>query len=120
MAKVNRDEGNVLYLDGGSSCMGIYICQNPSSKHLKWAYFIAYLFLFYFILLHIKISVGFLGGLDGKESACSSGDLGFIPGSGRSPGEGTGYPLQYSCLANSMDRGARQATVYGLQRIRHD
>ena len=52
MAKVNRDEGNVLYLDGGSSCMGIYICQNPSSKHLKWAYFVAYLFLFYFMLFY--------------------------------------------------------------------
>ena len=48
MAKVNKDDGNALYLDGGSSCMGIYICQNPSSKHFKWAYFIAYI-LFYCI-----------------------------------------------------------------------
>ena len=46
------------------------------------------------------------GGSDGKESACSAGDLGSIPGSGRSPGEGNGYPLQYSCLENPMDRGA--------------
>ena len=46
---------------------------------------------------------GFLGGSDIKESACSTGDLGLIPGSGRSPGEGNGYPLQYSCLENPID-----------------
>ena len=45
-----------------------------------------------------------------KESAYNPGDLGSIPGSGRSPGEGNGYPLQYSCLENSMDRGAWEAT----------
>ena len=55
--------------------------------------------------------MGFPGGLDGKESACNAGDLGSIPGSGRSPGEGNGYPLQYSCLENPMDRGAWRATV---------
>ena len=49
-----------------------------------------------------------------KKSACNAGDLGLIPGSGRSPGEGNGIPLQYSCLENSMDRGARQATVHGV------
>ena len=49
-----------------------------------------------------------------KESACNSGDLGLIPGSGRSPGEGKGNPLQYSCLENPMDRGAWQATVHGV------
>ena len=48
--------------------------------------------------------------LDGKEPACSAEDLGPIPGSGRSPGEGNGKPLQYSFLGNSMDRGARRAT----------
>ena len=51
---------------------------------------------------------------DGKESACSAGDLGMTPGSGRSPGEGNGYPLQYSCLENSMERGAWWATVQGV------
>ena len=50
--------------------------------------------------------MGFLGGSDGKESACKAEDLGSIPGSGRSPGEGNGYPLQYSCLKNSMDKEA--------------
>ena len=56
--------------------------------------------------------MGFPGGSDGKESAGNAGDLGSIPGSGRSSGEGNGYPLQYSCLENSMDRGAWQATVH--------
>ena len=51
---------------------------------------------------------------DGKESACNAGDLGLISGSGRSPGEGKGYALQYSCLENSMDRKACWATVHGL------
>ena len=47
---------------------------------------------------------GFPGGLEGKASACYAGDPGSIPGSGRSPGEGNGTPLQYSCLENPMDR----------------
>ena len=50
----------------------------------------------------------------GKEFACSAGDLSLIPGLGRSPGGGHGNPLQYSCLENPMDRGAWQATVYGV------
>jgi len=49
---------------------------------------------------------GFPGGSDGKKPACNVGDPGSIPGSGRSPEEGNGYPLQYSCLENSMNRGA--------------
>ena len=51
---------------------------------------------------------GFPSGSDGKESACNAGELSSIPGSGRSPGEENGYPLQYCCLENSMDRGAWQ------------
>ena len=54
------------------------------------------------------------GGSDGKKSTCNVGDLGSIPGSGRSPGEGNGYPLQCSGLENSMDRGAWCATVHGV------
>jgi len=50
--------------------------------------------------------LGIHGGSDGKESACNAGDTGLIPGSGSSPGEGNGNPLQYSCLENSMNRGA--------------
>ena len=56
----------------------------------------------------------FPGSSDGKESACNAGNVGSIPGSGRSPGEGNSNPLQYSCLENSMDRGAWQATVHGV------
>ena len=55
---------------------------------------------------------GFPGGSDGKESAYNARDPGSIPGSRRSPGEGNGSPLQYSCLENSTDRGAWQATVH--------
>ena len=59
-------------------------------------------------------SFGFPGGSDGKASVCNAGDPGLIPGSGRSTGEGNGYPLQYSCPENSMERGAGQATVHGV------
>ena len=56
----------------------------------------------------------FPGGSEVKASAWNAGDMGSIPGSGRSPGEGNGNPLQYSCLENPMDRGAWQATVHGV------
>ena len=55
---------------------------------------------------------GFPGGSEGKASACNAGDLGSIPESGRSPGEGNDYPLQFSCLENPMDRGAWRATIH--------
>ena len=58
--------------------------------------------------------VCFSGGSESKESACNAGDLGLIPGLGRSPGEGNGYPLQCSGLENSMDRGAWEAAVHGV------
>ena len=67
--------------------------------------------------LSTPIFLGFPGGSDGKESACNVGDLGSIPGSGRSSGRGNGYPLQYTCLKNSMDRGSpvsTRATVLGI------
>ena len=57
---------------------------------------------------------GFPGGSEVKASACNAGDLGSIPGSGRSPGEGNGNSLQYSCLENPMDGGAWWATVHGV------
>ena len=57
---------------------------------------------------------GFPGGSAGKESAGNVGDLGSIPGLGKSPGEGKGYPLQYSGLENPMDGGAWWATVHGV------
>ena len=61
---------------------------------------------------------GFPGGSDGKQSAYNVGDLGSIPGSGRSPGKRNGYPLQYSCLENPMDRGAWRATVHRVTKSR--
>ena len=57
---------------------------------------------------------------EGKESACHAGDPGSIPGSGRSLGKENGYPLQYSCLDNSMDRGPGRLQYMGLQRVVHD
>ena len=60
------------------------------------------------------VQEGFPGGSDGQESACIAGDLGLISGSGRFPGEGNSNPLQYSCLDNSKDRGAWQATVHDM------
>ena len=58
------------------------------------------------------------GGSDGKESACNAEDSGSIPGSQRSPGEGNGNPVQYSCLENSMDRGVWWATIHGVRKSR--
>ena len=57
---------------------------------------------------------GFPGNSGGKESLCNAEDPGSIPGSERSPAEGNSYPLQYSCLENSMNRVASRATVYGV------
>ena len=58
-----------------------------------------------------KAEMGLPGGSDSKESACNVGDMDSIPELGRSPGDGNGNPLQYSCLENSMNRGTRWATV---------
>ena len=65
-------------------------------------------------ILHIPRS------LVAKESAFNAGDPSLIPQWRRSPGEGNGNPFQYSCLENPMERGARQATVHGVARVRHD
>ena len=67
-----------------------------------------------FSLSSSHIQKGFPVSSDGKESACNVGNPGSIPGSGRSPGEGNGYPLQHSFLENSMERGAWQTTVHGV------
>ena len=60
--------------------------------------------------------LGFPGGADSEESACNSGDLSLIPGSGRSPGEGSGDPFQYSCLENPMDCSPPDSSVHGFSR----
>ena len=69
------------------------------------------------VSVHFCTTRDFPGGSDGKASAYNAGDPGSIPGSRRSPGEGDGNPLQYSCLENPMDRGAWWATVYGITRV---
>ena len=70
------------------------------------------------IFMSVSCCLGFPGSSDGKVSACNVGDLGSIPGSGTSPGEGNGNPFQYSCLENSMDGGARWAPVHGVTKSR--
>ena len=76
------------------------------------------IFIFHFLtsvcLIDSMFIWGFPGGSEVKASACNVGDLGSILGSGRSPGEGNGNPLQYSCLENPMDGGAWWATVHGV------
>ena len=69
-----------------------------------------------------KVHPDFPGGseVNANASACNAGNLGSIPGLGRSPGEGNGNPLQYSCLENPMGRGAWWATVHGVAKIGHD
>ena len=68
----------------------------------------------YFLIPSFVRSYDFPGGSEFKASACNDGDLGSIPGLGRSPGEGNGNPLSYSCLENPMDGGAWWATVHGV------
>ena len=72
--------------------------------------------LYFLITENMQGIIGFPGGSDGKESTCNARDPGSIPGLGRSLGEGNGYPFQYSCLENSMDRGAWQDTVQGVSK----
>ena len=88
----------------------------------KYACTHAYKYIFTYTQKSCFLSIysGFPSSSDGKESAYNAGDLGSIPGSGRSPGEGNGNPLQYSCLGSPMDREVWQATVLGLQSFRHD
>ena len=81
--------------------------KSPGASALPKSYKLK---LYGFILMDIP------GGSDVKVSACNAGDPGSIPGSGRYPGEGNGNPLQYSCLENSMDRGAQWAIVHGVRK----
>ena len=83
-------------------CYTLNICVSPSNSYVE-------------VLTPSMLVLGggsFPGGSDGEEPAYNAGDLGLIPGSGRSPGEGNGNRLQYSCLGNTWDRGARWATIH--------
>ena len=106
------------------TCICTYVCVCSLTKYLpysKWFCVLIVIIITIFTshmcvcttynsckhFVHItSFMMGFPGGLDSKKSACNAGDLGSIPGLGRFPGEGNGNPLQYSCLENSMDRGA--------------
>ena len=92
--------------------MEITICEILFSSFIP----IINIILFSFILLIWQIVLIWIlpSGSDSKESVCSMGDPGSIPGLGRFPGEGSSNPLQYSCLENSMDRGALWAIVLGV------
>ena len=89
--------------------------QNQKSHFLLWELTPSKKIRF---LLRQKVHQDFPGGSDGKASVYNAGDLGSIPGLGRSPGEGNGNPLQYYCLENPMDRGPWQATVHGVAKSR--
>ena len=90
-------------------------CSPPGSSVLgiSQARICTYIYMHIFVCVYI-ITLSFPGGSDGKGSACNVEDLGLIPGSEKSLGEGNGYPLQYSFLENSMDREAWWATVHGV------
>ena len=83
-------------------------------KRLALIYIESYYDLFVICDINSICLLGLLGGSDGKESACNAGDLGSVPGVGRSPGGGHGNPLQDSCLDNHMDRGVWWATVHEI------
>ena len=113
-----------LYEDSG---YGLSICEDGKQKHVEKEMMVRSLTLgtntkhievhFWNTMVHLGQLVyhrGLSGGSDGKESNCNAGDLGSIPGFGRSPGGGHDKSLQHSCLENSMDRGAWWATVHGV------
>ena len=81
---------------------------------------VQYIFFCFKSLVSTILLQGFPDSSTGEESACNAGDPGSIPELGRSPGGGHGNPLQCSCLENPRDRGAWQATVQGVARVRHD
>ena len=84
---------------------------------MKGAYFLREIYTCALTYKNLHIII-IPGGSEVKVSACNAGDLGSIPGLGRSPGEGNGNPLQHSCLENPMDGGAWRATVHGVAKSR--
>ena len=86
----------------------------PLSSVVKKFCTYIYIYIYVCMCMYIYIYIGFPGGSEVKASAYTVGDPGSSPGSGRSPGERNGNPLQYSCLEKPMEGGARQATVHGV------
>ena len=109
-------KSNRLVIPSNSLLEVVYVCLYTKPWHSENTSAI------YILLLWIPSSYGIIRGFPGssevKVSACNVGDPGSIPGSGRSPGEGNGNPLQYSCLENPMDRGTWWATVHGVAESR--
>ena len=102
-----------------SLCISSFLCMNfflRSFSYLYPSHHLAVTFLKIFIYLASSGFQGFPGGPDCKESAWNGRDPGLIPGLRKSTGDGNGYPLQYSCLENSMDRGALRAIVHGVSK----
>ena len=89
------------------------LCQKLSCSSMSVPLLYSYVMA---LFERTKRLYGFPRWCSGKESACQAGDVGLIGGSGRSPGEKHGNPLQYSCLENSMDRGAWWAKVHGVSK----
>ena len=116
--------GHLWRFRGGEWHQQIYVLKRPDWRGIKEARMIHLFFSSFFFFKFSKYLTSsyymFLGGSDGKESSCNAGDLGSIFGSGRSPGEGNGNPLQYSCLGNPMDRRTWRATGHGVARGRQD
>ena len=104
-----------IYLSSINLQSSIYLSVYHLSINLQFhlCLFIRYIYFYLFISLSLHSYKSFSCGSEGEESACNVGDPCLTFGLGRSPGEGNGNPLQYSCLENSMNRGAWQATVHG-------
>ena len=123
----NNGAGNEIMMQNTWVLYTILQLLNQSWKHFAFRLLIASRpsqfksQLLDILLLYLKLKITFTvpGGSDSEEFAFCAGDSGSIPGSGRSPREGNGYRLEYSCLENSMDRGAWWA-LHGLQRVRHE
>ena len=120
--QVEGKESHLLIQDHveGNLAISSKTMKQSKTQQFQFQEFILHIFLQTCKLyIYIYDYLGFPGGSDCKEAACNAGDPGLIPGSERFPGGGNGYPLQYSCLENFMDRGAWWATDHGIT-VRHD
>ena len=109
----------VLWFLSSHLYLFLFCLQKATEKLLENFYHLIIIFLVS-LRTSFWVWVGFPGGSEVKAFACNAGDLGLIPGSGRSSGEGNGNPLQYSCLENAMDGGAWWTVVHRSQRVGHD
>ena len=111
--RTDRVDQSILSIIYQSSIIYLFIYHLSINLQFHLSLFIHYIYLYLFISLSLHSYKSFSGGSEGEQSACNVGNPCLTFGLGRSPGEGNGNPLQYSCLENSMNRGAWQATVHG-------